>query len=140
MAYACVSNTGVVTGRRPTYVDLHKWPESEAEFVKMVTSGKGRDSTSSPAKGFDSISCRQMYLRSYTFSRKEEGVKDKTIKYMRLCAKNVTKLKGRVVRIDFSMLKRVNHVSCAAFFSVFHRFLSCSSKVDEAHHHERHYF
>ncbi|XP_028775849.1 uncharacterized protein LOC114732679 [Neltuma alba] len=131
MTSVCMSNTVLL--RRPTYANLHKWPESEAEFVKTVmSSGKGRDTSSPTGGGFDdSISWGQMYLRSYTFSRKEEGVKDKTIKYLRACAKNVTNLKGRV-RIDLNMLKNVSY---GAFFSVFHRLLSCSSKVDEAHHH-----
>lgn len=98
--------------------------------MKIMSSGKEMDTTISPSRGFDSISSRQIYLRSYTFSRKEKGVKNKTVKYLRVCAKNVTNLKGRVVRIEFNMLRRVNNVSWAAFFSVFHRLLSCSSKDD----------
>ncbi|KAF7805526.1 uncharacterized protein G2W53_037687 [Senna tora] len=137
MASVCLSNAGDDT-RRLTYVELHRWPESEAEFVKRVSYNKG-SIPGSPTRVVDSISCRQVYLRSYTFSRKEEGVKDKTLKCLGklkqrvvVCATNVSNLnlKDRF-RIELFMLTRAKNASCAAFFSVFHRLLSCSSnKVD----------
>lgn len=50
-----------------TYAKIHKWPMAEAEFVRSISHGGSQRRT----KAADSISCRQMYLRSYTFSRKE---------------------------------------------------------------------
>ncbi|CAN8254982.1 unnamed protein product [Cochlearia groenlandica] len=58
----------VPTGK--TYANLHKWPVAEAEFIRSISRGNQNRTTL-----IDSISCRQMYLRSYTFSR-EEGNKD----------------------------------------------------------------
>ncbi|CAA7036751.1 unnamed protein product [Microthlaspi erraticum] len=50
-----------------TYAKLHKWPMAEAEFVRSINHG---GSLRRPMAA-DSRSCRQMYLRSYTFSRQE---------------------------------------------------------------------
>lgn len=147
MASTCTSNSGKDTRfpfRRPTYVNRHGWLESEAEFMKTVSSNEDYRVTGSPTRVVDSRWCREMYLRSYTFSRKEEGVKDKTLKCLGRfkqrvvsCARNNgSYFKGKNirvrVRVDFFMPK---NASCVAFFSVFHRFLSRSSKVDEANHH-----
>lgn len=52
-----------------TYANLYKWPVAEVEFVRSLSSGCSNRST----LVVDSISYRQMYLRSYTFSRKEEN-------------------------------------------------------------------
>ncbi|KAI9154313.1 hypothetical protein LWI28_024252 [Acer negundo] len=78
----CVNDTRDPRARpvRATYVNLYKWPESDAEFVRSVTS-RGGAAASNVRRGLnnahhprvvDSISCRQMYLRSYTFSREED--------------------------------------------------------------------
>ncbi|CAA7021195.1 unnamed protein product [Microthlaspi erraticum] len=54
---------------RATYANLYKWPESDAEFVRSsVRRGGGVPAV----RVVDSISCRQMYLRSYTFSREDD--------------------------------------------------------------------
>lgn len=84
MSSVCKSSVGCVDARVPvraTYVNLYKWPESDAEFVKWVA-GRRREEGDNSADGrrkwpgpsprvVDSYSCRQMYLRSYTFSKKE---------------------------------------------------------------------
>ncbi|KAH1227587.1 hypothetical protein GmHk_10G027795 [Glycine max] len=62
---------------RATYVNLYKWPESDAEFVRRR--GGGSHMCGGHPRVVDSISCRQMYLRSYKFSRKE-SVPEKTQK------------------------------------------------------------
>ncbi|TXG59073.1 hypothetical protein EZV62_016902 [Acer yangbiense] len=78
----CVNDTRDPRARpvRATYVNLYKWPESDAEFVRSVTS-RGGAAAANVRRGLnnahhprvvDSISCRQMYLRSYTFSREED--------------------------------------------------------------------
>ncbi|XP_038981072.1 uncharacterized protein LOC120110327 [Phoenix dactylifera] len=87
MSSVCKSSVGCVDARVPvraTYVNLYKWPESDAEFVKWVAgrrregsehshtgSADGRRKWGPSPRVVDSYSCRQMYLRSYTFSKKE---------------------------------------------------------------------
>ncbi|KAL2332087.1 hypothetical protein Fmac_019668 [Flemingia macrophylla] len=112
--------------RRPTFVNLYKWPESDVEFVKTANS--------SSLRGVDSFSCRQMYLRSYKFSRKKVGVTEKTLKCFNklketvVCATNKLKLKGK-----YKVLGRAKDVTFNAF-SIFHTLLPCSAKVDMLHH------
>ncbi|RRT77299.1 hypothetical protein B296_00005872 [Ensete ventricosum] len=101
MSSGCRSSLSCVDARVPvraTYVNLYKWPESDAEFVKSVTRGggdgggggrvddrvgstrfDGRRRWSTAPTVVDSYSCRQIYLRSYTFSRKE-SVPEKTLR------------------------------------------------------------
>ncbi|KAK9154204.1 hypothetical protein Sjap_001684 [Stephania japonica] len=76
MTSVCMSRcaTDARVPMRATYINLYKWPESDAEFVQSVANGGGGG-----ARVVDSISCRQIYLRSYTFSRKE-SVPEKTKK------------------------------------------------------------
>jgi hypothetical protein len=94
---------------RASYVSLYKWPESDAEFVRSVAmarrhhhqpqspttaaacysggSASMRRSGGVGVEGYggesprvvDSYSCRQMYLRSYTFSTKKETVPERTM-------------------------------------------------------------
>ncbi|XP_062232488.1 uncharacterized protein LOC133929720 [Phragmites australis] len=104
-AIGCVDARAPV---RASYVSLYKWPESDAEFVKSVAmarrqggqeespgsssycyyNGSGsmrRGCSGELAAGYcsprvvDSYSCRQMYLRSYTFSKKKETVPERTM-------------------------------------------------------------
>jgi flagellar basal body-associated protein FliL len=101
MASACKSAAGCIEAREPvraTYVNLYKWPESDAEFVRSLTmkntrakdayhqcdidyaGNEKRNQGQSPVM-VDSYSCRQIYLRSYTFSKKE-SMPEKTVKYL----------------------------------------------------------
>jgi hypothetical protein len=92
---------------RASYVSLYKWPESDAEFVRSVAMArrhhKQPESPAAPCysggsasmrrsggvgvEGYggesprvvDSYSCRQMYLRSYTFSTRKETVPERTM-------------------------------------------------------------
>ncbi|TKY48466.1 hypothetical protein E2542_SST25885 [Spatholobus suberectus] len=127
----CVNDTRLPV--RPTFVNLYKWPESDVEFVKTVNSNNRVGSQAHP-RGIDSLSCRQMYLRSYKFSKKKVGVPEKTLKcFNRLkesvvCATNKLNLKG-----TYKVLGRAKDATYAAF-SIFHRFLPCSAKVDVLHH------
>ncbi|RZB63014.1 hypothetical protein D0Y65_039937 [Glycine soja] len=97
----------------PTFVNLNKWPESEV---------------------VDRFSCRQMYLRSYKFSReKKVGVTEKTLKCFDklkekvVCVRNKLNLKNK-----YKVLMRATDVTYAAF-SIFQSFLPCSAKVDVLH-------
>ncbi|CAL9002442.1 unnamed protein product [Prunus brigantina] len=143
MTSVCISNC-VNDARDPrvpmraTYVNLYKWPESDAEFVRSVSSN-GRRSGAAQQHGHprvvDSISCRQMYLRSYTFSRKETvpektqkcfgRVKEKMVNHKKGKAKGGRKRSNKCL-----VLRKVKELSSAALFRIFQRFLSCSASVD----------
>ncbi|KAF9596382.1 hypothetical protein IFM89_009730 [Coptis chinensis] len=131
---------------RATYVNLYKWPESDAEFVKWVSSNdvhkvtgqKSNTNSSTSPRVVDSISCRQMYLRSYTFSRKET-VPEKTKKCFGRVRGKVAHRKKRKVGVGGGGrkcmgLKRVKEISVAAFYSILNRLLSCSASVDVVDH------
>lgn len=105
-ALGCIDARGPV---RATYMNLYKWPESDAEFVKSVSRGRTGGGDCHKLWGVpprrchhqyqqprvvDSYSCRQMYLRSYTFSRKE-SVPERTRKCL-------GKVKERVAAVAVS--------------------------------------
>ncbi|XP_031113987.1 uncharacterized protein LOC116017519 [Ipomoea triloba] len=146
MTSVCISNC-VKDARVPvraTYVNLYKWPESDAEFIRSMSAGAG---TGVPhPRVVDSISCRQLYLRSYTFSR-EESKKEETVKCYGRGRDGVgekgtrrrRKSRGRESGSDdgdrrrrkkCAGLGRVKEVSSAVVVSVFRRLLSCTTKVD----------
>ncbi|KAL5059904.1 hypothetical protein RYX36_031508 [Vicia faba] len=99
---------------RGSYVNLYKWPESDAAFVRSVSSGREHP------KVVDSISCRQLYLRSYTFCREDE--KKKKVK--------VNTKKRVVVKKKILGGKKDKKSSCSVWFGIFRRFLSCCASVD----------
>ncbi|XP_057479135.1 uncharacterized protein LOC130766475 isoform X2 [Actinidia eriantha] len=128
----CINDVIVRPPIRATYVNLYKWPESDAEFVRSVSSAGSRraDASSGHPRVVDSISCRQLYLRSYTFSRKE-SVPEKTRKCLgRVREKVVLYRTERKSRGSDSVARRAKEVSCAALSAVFRRLLSCTTKVD----------
>ncbi|KAF8395047.1 hypothetical protein HHK36_018986 [Tetracentron sinense] len=116
---------------RATYVNLYKWPESDAEFVKSVSSNVRRVGY---PRVVDSISCRQIYLRSYTFSKKET-VPEMTKKCLGRVKERVVygrkrKVSGGSKGRKFMVMRKVKEISCATLFSIFHRLLSCTATVD----------
>jgi len=133
MASVCISNcaNNKSIPIRPTFTNLYKWPESEVEFVKTMNSNNYRDRVE-----VDSISCRQVYLRSYKFSRKKLSVTEKTIKYFIgvkesvICASNLLYCNSKGNR---KILGRTKYITRAAV-SVDHRLLSRSNKVHVARH------
>ncbi|XP_059311449.1 uncharacterized protein LOC132600848 [Lycium barbarum] len=138
MASTCISNC-VNDARGPVranYVNLYKWPESDAEFIRSVSSknnghgrGRGHGQGSGP-KVVDSISCRQLYLRSYTFSREEENVSDEKKVHVKCYGKTKRKLARRTRRRKCKVFRKAKELSCAALASIFQRLLSCTTKVD----------
>lgn len=127
---------------RATYVNLYKWPESDAEFVRSVSFRAAQTATSGgaaamhqPPRVVDSISCRQMYLRSYPFSKEEDHVAEK----MRCFGKRHVERSGegrecsrRRKRRCISEFKRMKEVSFGALFRIFHKLLSCSASIEVA--------
>ncbi|GMI81020.1 hypothetical protein like AT5G02640 [Hibiscus trionum] len=120
---------------RATYLNLYKWPESDAEFVRSRAGSSGSFSTHCrPSVGvIDSISCRQMYLRSYTFSRKH-NVPQKTVKCfgkvkVKMCVVHGRK-KNRQRRRRFITKCLVWRKVKVVLFRFFNSLLSCSASVD----------
>ncbi|KAG0487778.1 hypothetical protein HPP92_006589 [Vanilla planifolia] len=80
--YSCIEPGVPVSSK---YINIQKWAESDAEFVRSLTVngsnciGNDRRRLWRKPALVDSYSCRQMYVRSYTFSRKET-VQEKTVK------------------------------------------------------------
>jgi len=137
MSSVCISNC-VNDARDPrvpvraTYTNLYKWPESDAEFVRSVSlNGRKGSSHVSGPRVVDSVSCRQLYLRSYTFSREEE----KTQKCFGRVKEKVDhdgkkkRNQGRR-RNKCLVLSKMKEISCSTLFRIFHKFLSCGTSVD----------
>ncbi|GAA0170435.1 hypothetical protein Leryth_012173 [Lithospermum erythrorhizon] len=158
--HSCLNDTQAPV--RATYVNLYKWPESDAEFIRSMSSSSMRNGNVDNNNNLDlpsgrvvnSISCRQLYLRSYTFSR--EGGDNSNIKEKTKCLKRVKKSRGGATgedrrksrsrggrggdggggkgggkRTKCGHLRRViKEVSCNALVSIFRKLLYCTTKVD----------
>ncbi|KAK5836547.1 hypothetical protein E1A91_A04G104400v1 [Gossypium mustelinum] len=121
---SCLSDaTDPLVPVRATYVNLYKWPESDAEFLRSRSSGR-------PSRVVDSFSCRQMYLRSYRFSRKE-SVREKTVKCFGRVKEKIggdgkRKKSLRIRRRRRCLVWRKIKI---VLFRFFNRLLSCSATV-----------
>ncbi|XP_057779073.1 uncharacterized protein LOC130997677 [Salvia miltiorrhiza] len=123
----CVSDARIPV--RATYLNLYKWPESDAEFMKSAAMHGGAGPHS---RVVDSISCRQMYLRSYTFSRKET-VPERTMKcFGKVRSRVAAEIPRRRRKRRCRLARRVKEFSRAALFAIFRRLLFCTSTVDVA--------
>ncbi|KAL1558088.1 hypothetical protein AAHA92_08595 [Salvia divinorum] len=137
MASVCISSC-VDDARVPvraTYVNLYKWPESDFEFVRSMSSksrgGAAHNSSHGRPRVVDSISCRQMYLRSYTFSREEDYKEEKaSVKCLGGKKKNSGHRDGD--RKKPAGLKKAKSASCSALTYIFRRLLSCTTEIDVA--------
>ncbi|KAL8213834.1 hypothetical protein R6Q57_003283 [Mikania cordata] len=139
---ACIAEDARVPVRA-TYVNLYKWPDSDREFVRSVSRNNHRANGASQGhpRLVDSISCRQLYLRSYTFSRKE-SLNERTMKCIGRVKprKSPAKSDGGERRKDgggkrrrkkkCTMVMKAKEASYAALASIFRRLLSCTTKVD----------
>jgi hypothetical protein len=178
MASACKSVASCIEAREPvraTYVNLYKWPESDAEFVRSLTikntcakddyhqcniayaQHEKRKQGQCPIV-VDSYSCRQIYLRSYTFSKKE-SMPEKTVKCLGIVRDKVASFpflhqsdensdrsssitvnsekenkkkqkKKRRKKEYVSTGKKLREVSCNVVWMIFHRLLACAASVD----------
>ncbi|KAG6415075.1 hypothetical protein SASPL_122477 [Salvia splendens] len=139
MASVCISSC-VDDARVPvraTYVNLYKWPESDFEFVRSMSS-KSHNSSHGRPRVVDSISCRQMYLRSYTFSREEDYKEEKAKVKCLGRGKDSAKKNNSGHRDDdrkkkpVEGLKKAKSASCSALTYIFRRLLSCTTEIDVA--------
>ncbi|XP_054803564.1 uncharacterized protein LOC129306832 [Prosopis cineraria] len=113
---------------RATYMNLYKWPESDAEFIRCVSSNKRTGN----AAMVDSISCRQMFLRSYRFSRKQSIVEKTHSCFQRvkrsLCyVMKKKKKKQRKIRFRRRKCLVWRKLKAISFFTLLRRLLSCSA-------------
>lgn len=103
---------------RATFFNLYKWPESDYEFIEsVVLRGSDRRSRSmygGDGTAVDGFTCRQLYLKSYTFSTDE----DYTTTTNCLGLRSGNKMKRRL---------RGGSRSKSAAKSVIRRWLCCSS-------------
>lgn len=143
MSSICISNC-INDARDPrvpvraSYVNLYKWPESDAEFVRSRSCNreKGSQILYGHPRVVDSISCRQMYLRSYTFSREEENEHEKTHKCFGRAKMKKKKKHGSETKPDEAkktkclVWSKAKEVSCSALSRILRRVLSCSASVD----------
>lgn len=144
--------SGNITNRGEGAAQLtYKWRRSDADFVRLAGS-KANDVTRSSSNGIrvreqpkvvDSVSCRQIFLRSYTFSRKDT-FRERTKKRFR----KIVRAEGRFRRRTYNrqaaaaaavarrrtsclvVVRRVKEASCAALLAMFRHFLFCTAKVD----------
>ncbi|KAJ9188937.1 hypothetical protein P3X46_000286 [Hevea brasiliensis] len=143
-------DTGI-TALPATYVNLHKWLESDTEFERSGSyKGCRPEGVHGHPRVVDSRSCRQLYLRSYTFSRKEsvpekakkcigkvkERIKNKRSSRQRSSSSSPSssKASNNSEKIGFGKRDSFRRVPCAALFSMFKRLLSCTTKVDVVEH------
>ncbi|RYR51007.1 hypothetical protein Ahy_A06g026070 isoform A [Arachis hypogaea] len=136
MASVCIANciNDARVPMRATYVNLYKWPESDAEFVRSVSSnGRKGEVRHGHPRVVDSISCRQIYLRSYKFSREEDNQDESSQK----CFGKKKKQKNELYKDECDekrkkclVWKKAKDISCSALFKIFQSCLSCSASVD----------
>jgi hypothetical protein len=114
---------------------IHRWPDSEAEFVRIM-SFRETDNRQQH-KEFDGYASKQMFLRSYTFSRKETmphktkkcfgKVKEKMSSMVFPKKKKKTKKNASVIR---KIRDKIVDSYYAAMAAIFHRLLACTTSVD----------
>ncbi|XP_058080748.1 uncharacterized protein LOC131228930 [Magnolia sinica] len=102
---------------RISFKKLHQWPESEAEFLKLIANKEN----SKPCH--ERYSSRQKYLRSYTFSRKQT-LAEKTRRWF-LKTKNIKETKER--KMGCGVIKES---FCSGFGAVFNNLFACIATVD----------
>ncbi|XP_047979360.1 uncharacterized protein LOC125221287 [Salvia hispanica] len=102
---------------RASYVNLYKWPESDLDFVRSFKS----KSRSGHRRALDSISCRQLYLRSYPLSREEDNHDTASFNCL-----------GRGNKARKKNVKKAKSTTCSALAYIFRRLLSCTTDVDVA--------
>ncbi|CAN6447984.1 unnamed protein product [Victoria cruziana] len=123
---------------RVSFMKLYQWPQSDAEFVRLIGMRQEKSTGSNSRaswRGHESYASRQMYLRSYTFCKKEETVAGKTRKWLSDKKTKVAKERRKSGPMEVvAVVKRVNDKSlsgvCSLFETVFECLFSCMARVD----------
>lgn len=130
---------------RGTYVNLHKWPYSEIEFLRLRS---GKNANDDMAIYSNVSSSRQLFLKSYKFSRKKQTIRQKIAAKCRRCfrlprhrhhrrsgnGKGGVFLKRKKVCMAALLIRGVKALSWAAllFFLRRLRLLYCTTTVDSS--------
>lgn len=141
MSFGCVSADSSVGGRlmdkrippRSTY--LYQWCDSDMEFTRSANNHiECNQYGRYHPRVVDNYYCRQMYLRSYTFSKKETNVAEKTTRCLGKVKEKVAEVamlrRRRKKRNRRSGVKILKETSCSAIYVVFQRLLLCTASVD----------
>ncbi|GLJ23023.1 hypothetical protein SUGI_0434510 [Cryptomeria japonica] len=122
---------------RLNFISLYKWPDSDAEFVRVLSMDR-EDSCSKKitrvTSTHESYACRQMFLRSYTFSRKET-VPQKTKNSLKKAKQRLIKVKKNftpkgILCLLGKLRAKFFKVSCAVLAAIFTCLLACTTSVD----------
>ncbi|XP_022970388.1 uncharacterized protein LOC111469389 [Cucurbita maxima] len=122
----CINDACIIPAGRPTYFSLQRWPEEEDGSVEPRRPR---------LRAADGISRRQMYLRSYTFSREDTEVHESTAQ---TCLGKLKRRRrpaeirggGRRSRCFAIVRAAAAKASSGALLSMFRRLLCCVAKVD----------
>ncbi|KAL1544173.1 hypothetical protein AAHA92_21058 [Salvia divinorum] len=130
MASACTSSRvdDAHVPVRASYDNLYKWPESDFDFVRSINS----KSRSGRRRALDSISSRQIYLRSYPLSREED---DDKASFNCLGRGNEAEAGMKKIfghRKKPAGLKKAKSSTCSTLAYIFRRLLSCTTDIDVA--------
>ncbi|KAK8956839.1 hypothetical protein KSP39_PZI001251 [Platanthera zijinensis] len=141
MSPACQSSVGCIDAHVPVHpaanTNLYRWAESDAKFVRSLTPGGSGGDNRQWSTVIDSLSCRQKFLRSYTFSKKET-VPEKTVKCLgkakyQNCGQSLVKpfamMSGKKYE---SMSPKKKKKGRSMLWWMFYRLLSCTSSFDVA--------
>ncbi|GAA0141920.1 hypothetical protein LIER_42687 [Lithospermum erythrorhizon] len=138
MSRVCITNCMNDAGTplmRGNYVKVHKWPEYEAEFGKdreISNTQRGESGQLEQPRVVDTVSCRQIYLRSYKFSKKET-VPERTKRCLRKFRQRMVigkKKPGGKMRSIKAKDKVRMKKSMSAFRAMFQNMLSCTTSSD----------
>lgn len=90
---SCVAGrSDAETEPRLSFVNLHRWPEAEAEFLKSLSHEPTNDNNERPSSSLhEPYASRQRYIRSYPFCCKEPFLR-RTKKRMKIEMKKVRAL------------------------------------------------
>jgi hypothetical protein len=133
LSLSCVA--GCLDAEAPvrfSFLSLYQWPDSDAEFVRILGMKEDHRLIKKPMRAYNEsiYACRQMYLRSYTFSKKET-VAEKTKKCYERAKRKIKILRPKRI---MSLLRKLRARSLEAFYAflsaVFHWLLACTTSVD----------
>lgn len=131
--------------KRPRLLDGDFSSLAGSKVNNIIVDTCGATRVREQPKVVDSVSCRQMFLRSYTFSRKEsfpEKTKKRFGKIVRVGGlfRRITAAKDHRYKRQSAaakrktsclvVVRRVKEASSAALSSMCRRFLFCTGKVD----------
>lgn len=132
---SCVNDTRIPV--RARYINHYKLPETGAELFKTMEVYKSDQGQRYPhhsqATVVDTVSCRQMYLRSYPFSRKE-SVPEKTRKCLGKVREKVGVSGSRPDKLRKSggggKKRCAKKFPCTFLCNIFRQLLTCTTSRD----------